>query len=201
MKPFRNITPKRTCAHKYKEYSAYKPYLRSDFSKRCGYCDDIDTLCGGARGFHIDHFRPRSPFNHLSNEYNNLVYACPYCNGAKSNDWPSGKEDIAVLDDGRGYIDPCDLDFDKHFERHNNGRIRPKTEIGKYMYKQLKLGLRRHQLAWAREQLGNSLRELLDELEKTELDSNTPVVVEAKNHLTRLIAEFFKYQNLFEETI
>jgi hypothetical protein len=199
MKPFRLSIPNRTCTSTYSNYSSYKPYLRSDFRKRCGYCDDIDSLCGGARGFHIDHFRPQVPFSHLKNEYRNLVYACPYCNGAKSNDWPSGIEDVAVLDDGSGYLDPCDVDFDSHFERNDYGRIHPKTAVGKYMYKKLKLGLRRHQLAWAYEQLGNSLKELNSEIENLQPEGDD--YIEALKHHQRLTSEYLKYKHLFEETI
>ncbi len=86
MLPFRHVIPIRTCTKKYARYRYYKAYLREDFNKRCGYCDDRDIICGGIRGFHIDHFRPQKPFSHLENDYNNLVYACPYCNGGKSND-------------------------------------------------------------------------------------------------------------------
>jgi len=199
MKPFRTSIPSRTCANKYADYSSYKPYLRSDFRNRCGYCDDIDSICGGARGFHIDHFRPKATFGHLKNEYNNLVYACPYCNGAKSNDWPSGVENVAILDDGSGYLDPCDIDFDKHFERYDHGRIRPKSAVGLYMYKKLKLGLRRHQLAWAYEQLENLLRELNCEIESIQPEEAD--YVDALKHHQRLTSEYLKYKSLFEETI
>jgi len=199
MKPFRNSIPRRTCTNKYSTYTAYKPYLRSDFRKRCGYCDDIDSVCGGVRGFHIDHFRPKVPFSHLKNEYGNLVYSCPYCNNAKSNDWPSGVENITILDDGSGYLDPCDIDFDNHFERYDHGRIRPKTTVGKYMYKKLKLGLRRHQLAWAFEQLEMTLRELDSELNNTQLDGID--CIKALKHYQRLTSEYLKYKRLFEEII
>lgn len=199
MKPFRTLTPRRTCTSKYREYRKYKEDLRSDFGNRCGYCDDIDYLCGGIKGFHIDHFRPRVPFAHLLNEYRNLVYACPYCNGSKSNDWPSGVENIAVLADGRGYLDPCDDILDTHFERYDHGRIRPKTPTGKYMYKKLKLGLRRHQLAWAYEQLEILLTELDKEIDSVQLDGAD--WLRALEHHRRLTTEFIRYKHLFEETI
>ena len=199
MKPFRSSIPVRTCQKKYKKYSSYKSYLRLDFRKRCGYCNDIDILCGGSRGFHIDHFRPQDSFSHLENEYGNLVYACPYWNGAKSNDWPSGDENITVLADGSGYLDPCDADFDNHFERYDHGHIHPKTSLGKYMYKKLKLGLRRHQLALAYEQLEMLLKELDSELEKIHHDGDE--YIEALKQHRRLTSEFFKYKSMFEETI
>ena len=199
MKPFRDSIPSRTCQKKYTKYNSYKHHLQSDFRKRCGYCDDVDTLCGGARGFHIDHFRPQDPFVHLKTEYSNLVYSCPYCNGGKSNDWPSGDENVAVLADGRGYLDPCDPDFDNHFERTDHGLICAKTAVGKYMFKKLKLGLRRHQLAWAYEQLGMRLEELGTELNNAKAEgADFPAALE---HHLRLTTEYLKYKHWFEETL
>ena len=197
MKLFREALPKRTCTKKYSSYRPYKPFLQADFNKRCGYCNDLDVVCGGWRGFHIDHFRPKSLFDELANEYSNLVYACPYCNIAKSNDWPGNAEKNIIK--GKGYLDPCDSNFDNHFERYNNGRICPKTDVGKYMFKKLKLGLRRHQLAWAYEQLEILLQELTDELQK--LDSNSPDGLKLKDHHLQLTGEYFKYKKMFEETL
>jgi uncharacterized protein (TIGR02646 family) len=198
MLPFRNAIPTRTCTTIYARYTSYKTFLREDFNKRCGYCDERDVIYGGVRVFHIDHFRPQKHFPHRENDYNNLVYACPYCNGGKSDDWPSGTEEHSVLE-GRGYIDPCDTDFNNHFERHNNGRIRPKTDVGNYMFKQLKLGLRRHELAWKNEQLELALNALRDELKNY---SGEPAIEkQLKDHYLKLSDEFFKYKHEFEEIL
>lgn len=195
MRPFRNSIPNRTCTKKYSTHSSYKRFLREDFRKRCGYCDDLDIPCGGSNGFHVDHFRPKSLFRRLQNNYNNLVYACPYCNIAKSDDWPSSDKTLAVLN-GKGYIDPCDVDFDNHFERHDDGRIRSKTDVGNYMYKQLRLGLRRHQLLWMCEQLETTIKKVQEEFDKGG-DDDTLLT---KNYM-RLTTEYFKYKGLFEETL
>ena len=198
MLPFRNAIPIRTCTKKYAWYRAYKSYLREDFNRRCGYCDDRDIICGGIRGFHIDHFRPRKHFPHLENDYTNLVYACPYCNGGKSDDWPSGTEAHSVLG-GKGYIDPCEMDFDNHFERHNDGKIRPKTDVGNYMFAKLKLGLRRHELAWKYERLEKLLLRLTDELKN--FSGNPSIEKLLRNHHLKLTEEYFRYKNMFEETL
>ena len=198
MKPFRNQHPVRTFAKQYANYRDYKKYLRSDFHRRCGYCNDLDTLCGGMRGFHIDHFCPQTVARDLVNDYNNLVYACPYCNVAKSNDWPTGRPDCSVINNS-GYVDPCDLAFDDHLERYDNGRIRPKTELGRYMFQELKLGLRRHQLAWAYEQLEELLKELTNELIKFE--TVLPEFEALRKHHIMLTKEYLAYKTLFEETL
>lgn len=198
MKPFRNHIPERTCDKKFPQYRPYKPFLRLDFNRRCGYCNDLDILCGGVRVFHIDHFCPKSLAPDLISAYSNLVYACPYCNLAKSNDWPTGQIELSVIDDS-GYIDPCNPSLDEHLERYDNGRIRPKTDLGKYMFQKLNLGLRRHQLAWAYEQLEALLRELTSELER--FNPDFPAIEALKDHHIMLTREYLAYKNLFEETL
>jgi hypothetical protein len=196
--PIRKTTPKRTCSKKYKNYRSYKEPLRKDFYKRCGYCGDLDVLFGGMRGSQIDHFRPKSIFTKLEHEYDNLVYACPYCNRAKSNDWPAGDSEQSYLD-GKGYIDPCDIDYDNHLARYENGRIYHKTDVGYYMFLKLKLGLRRHQLAWINEQLELLLRELTDVL--TNFSGDSSLRDNLANHHLELTSEYLKYKYLFEETL
>ncbi|MFW8696104.1 HNH endonuclease, partial [Mesorhizobium japonicum] len=73
---------------------------------KCGYCDTPDYYSGGRTGFHIDHFAPKSKFDLLKNEYNNLVYCCPICNLGKSDDWPGDNPNTSFMGD-IGYIDPC----------------------------------------------------------------------------------------------
>lgn len=198
MKPIRKHSPKRTCTKTFKDYRSFKPYLREDFQKRCGYCNDLDLINGGKRGFHIDHFRPQKPYKHLELEYKNLIYACPYCNIAKSNDWPSGDEHQPILD-GKGYIDPCDLSYSDHFERFDNGRIRPTSQVGQYMFKRLKLGLRRHQLAWASEQLEFLIDELGVEIDNNILESELHIKL-LKHHF-ELTKAYREYKRKFEETL
>jgi uncharacterized protein (TIGR02646 family) len=102
------------------KHQAYKDELRVDFRRRCGYCDDKDVYSGGKRGFHIDHFKPKSKFDDLKTTYSNLVYSCPYCNIAKSNKW---KPRV-------GFIDPCSAEYENHLLRDERGRIVPKTKRG-----------------------------------------------------------------------
>lgn len=197
MQAFRDSVPTRTCAEEYQNYPHYKDFLRKDFNARCGYCNDRDSACGGRMGMHIDHFRPKSRFPSLINDYSNLVYSCPYCNNGKSSDWPGSEEESIVGDEG--YIDPCDAEFDDHFERGNRGRICPKTPVGKYMYRHLKLGLQRHQLAWMYEQLETLLREVMSELKQR--DDQDPVRQQLMERQYSLIDEYFKYKGLFEDTL
>jgi len=132
------MKPQRTCIKTYANYRSFKSYLRDDFNKRCGYCDDSDFYLGGSRGYHIDHFKPHSKFPALKETYSNLVYTCPYCNGAKSDKWK----------DVNGFIDPCESEYDNNLERTRDGQIQYKTDQGKYIFENLNLGLRRHELFW-----------------------------------------------------
>ena len=138
MSKVQNQKPTRTCDKTYANYGSFKSYLRNDFNQRCGYCDDNDFYSGGSRGYHIDHFKPHSKFPLLKQTYSNLVYSCPYCNGAKSNKWKTLN----------GFIDPCELEYDNHLERDKKGKIKFKTVQGKYIFQNLNLGLKRHELLW-----------------------------------------------------
>jgi 5-methylcytosine-specific restriction endonuclease McrA len=66
----------------YVNYEEYRPWLEDEFSFRCVYClkrvvwapTDIWT---------IDHLIPQHLAPHLVAEYDNLVFACQFCNGQK----------------------------------------------------------------------------------------------------------------------
>ena len=108
MYSFRQVTPthtvnRRVCKH----YKSYKKTLRSDFNERCGYCNDFYP--DHKRYYVIDHFVPQKPdgWSHTipPNKYDNLIYACSFCNGAKSNKWPTMDEKIPN-DGTHGFIKP-----------------------------------------------------------------------------------------------
>ncbi len=143
-----------------KTYRLYKPELRNDFNKRCGYCDDDDSFLGGSRHFHVDHFAPKAKFqgNHpeIVYEYTNLIYSCPYCNGSKGDDWVSDDPKVSYVDD-EGYVDPCHDDYDIHLARDGSGCIKPQSKLGEYMHRELKLDLCRHELIWKIGQLESNI--------------------------------------------
>lgn len=152
MPPFRIKTPKhrpnrRACKH----YKSYKSTLRIDFEKRCGYCNDLDI--NRIRSFVIDHFVPQNPdgWTHQipPNKYSNLVYACPFCNGAKSNKWPTksaNKSNDGIL----GFVNPTLKKYGNMFQRLADGSIQAKNgdSVARYMYNELEFGLEIHSLNW-----------------------------------------------------
>jgi uncharacterized protein (TIGR02646 family) len=158
----RKVVPRRSAVAKQAVYTAYRASLTADFNSRCGYCDASDDPEWGRGRYHIDHFAPHSKFPDLKEEYSNLVYACPWCNRAKSNKWIGATHDVHN-DGASGFIDPCTNDYDDHVMRHTDGQIRAVTVLGAYIIRELKLHLMRHQLTWQSEAF-LSLRNRIDEL-------------------------------------
>lgn len=194
--PFRVASPQRSNPSESKSYRAYKPQLREDFRMRCGYCDGPDVYVGGLGGSHIDHFAPRSKFPSLENSYGNLVYACPFCNRAKSDTWVG--EDPTVPNDGNsGFIDPCGPELEQHLGRNRGGRIVPLTRLGGFLVDNLNLRLARHQFIW---QLGR-MAALAHELEqlRQRLPVTSHVRLELLEEIADLFAEYLSYSCAFHE--
>lgn len=122
-----------------------KKHLAEDFDHRCAYCDDLDKYNGGERSYHVEHFAPKEKFPALKFTYDNLLYACPYCNEAKSDKWPSDKAEVSVVND-KGFIDPCTEEYYEYIYRNEDGSIGYNGKLGKYIYEELNLYLKRHQV-------------------------------------------------------
>lgn len=87
--------------------SQYRDWLRDEFNFRCVFCLRRERWLGSRpKTFEIDHLRPQSRHPELRDIYDNLLYTCASCNGAKSDtDVPDpGKvalgDHIEVADDG-----------------------------------------------------------------------------------------------------
>ncbi len=122
-------------------YKKHKTELIEDFHGLCGYCGKNfeATFCESQ----IDHFIPQEQYPEYKNKYSNLVLSCKACNNRKNQDWPSKDPLKNITDDAKqGYIDPASDEFDQHLERLEDGSIKGKTEIGKYMVKRLGLNYR-----------------------------------------------------------
>jgi len=185
----RRKIPERTCDKQFENYRKYKDYLQKDFNKRCGYCDITDHIVGGKAVFHIDHFAPKK-FKALINTYSNLIYSCPSCNIAKSDDWPMANATTSH-DNAQGYIDPCDSKYSQHLTRASCGRIVAQTDLGAYMRKQLKLYLLKHKYLWMADILSEQIFKIKDVLSKS--DATNPDVIELKNIYQTLSDKYFTY--------
>lgn len=129
------LRTRRSNVPRHGSYQRYKPYLREDFAYACVYCGLHENEAGGPRFMTVEHYRPKSRFRALTNEYSNLLYACSVCNGYKSNDWPSDDP----LRDGVGYLDPCEADLDEHIGPAAGDGVAGLTPVGGYMVAQLHL--------------------------------------------------------------
>ena len=157
----RERIPVRSVVAQRANYRLYKGELRADFNARCGYCDSIDEYFGGLSSAHIDHFAPKSKFPELASHYCNLIYSCPFCNGAKSNKWLG--VDAGIPNNGReGFVDPCNEEFDTHLARRASGEIVPTSRLGEYMVNHLKLRLMRHRFIWQAQRLDELMARLLE---------------------------------------
>jgi uncharacterized protein (TIGR02646 family) len=164
MNDFRAYTPKRRdITIPVGTHREHREDLRIDFKKRCGYCNSFDTFRFAY--FETDHFIPQNkdkkPFLTIktNTDYSNLVYACKSCNNAKSNKWPSNDENVPNINN-EGFIDPCDDDYNNHFERKPDGKIYYKTKLGEWKYNNLKLYKPQHEILWKIEQLQNMISEI-----------------------------------------
>lgn len=180
----------------WKTNKANKERLILDFEHKCAYCDDLDKYTGGSRMYHVEHFAPKDKFPELEYTYDNLLYACPYCNISKSDKWPSDSSTISIVGN-KGFIDPCTNEYNKHLKRHNNGEIYFTTPIGEYMFYELKLYLQRHQLIYNLGRIHNKLKELKKEIDRRE-KIHRPVE-DLKILYKELCVVFYEYFEAFTE--
>lgn len=174
--------PQRTCNKRFPRYQSFKSPLREDFRHRCGYCDDHDFYMGGSRGYHIDHFKPKSRFPKLETVYQNLVYSCPFCNISKSDTWEEP-----------GFLDPCSDEYDNHLHRNSSGEILYKSTRGQFIHGNLKLYLKRHKVIWLIEKLRSQKRIISQLLETTE-------GMHAEEEL-KILREYYQLQKAIDDQV
>ncbi|MFA7285400.1 MAG: hypothetical protein WC011_00930 [Candidatus Paceibacterota bacterium] len=205
MKPFRNNHPTRKYTGTPKNnYKDYREILRQDYDGRCGFTDCKDVWWAG--GFQIDHFAPQNPkildaiklskFSAKEHVYENLIYASPQVNRIKSNDWPSDDPDVSIVGK-EGYFHPCDVDFNDYFERTDCGGIVPKDHpIARYMWKKLKLYLKRYELYWRIEKIAEQQKKLITL--KNTLNLPETIKAEVNEGIAELAEEYQKYFSYLE---
>ena len=115
--------------------SRYRPFVRDDFSECCAYCLLHELLAAGAGNFELDHFRPRSLFPDLANDYFNLYHSCHVCNLYKGAAWPSTE----LAKKGYGFLDFCRESFSDHFRERADGSWEPLTPLAEYTEARLRL--------------------------------------------------------------
>ena len=116
-------------------YAAFRPYVRADFRESCAYCLIEELYCGGKENYELDHFRPRSLFPELQDDFYNLYYSCHPCNHIKRNKWPS----LELQRRGISLVDLCRSDFAEHFQEASEGIWEGNTISGRYTIDSLRL--------------------------------------------------------------
>lgn len=185
-KPIRSYT-----GIKWRTNKSNKKRLVKDFDNKCAYCDDLDLYSGGYIAFHVEHFAPKEKFPYLKYTYDNLSYACPYCNNSKSDTWISDNPDINIIGDN-GFIDPCTDEYYLHLKRKENGEIIFITPLGKYMYNNLKLYLKRHSIIYNLERIRKKQKEMNQEIERRKNDGREYKKIEAAlDEMNKLFSYYF----------
>jgi uncharacterized protein (TIGR02646 family) len=110
------------------DYRAYRPFVRNDFDKCCAYCLMAELFAAGEANFELDHFRPKTRFSEQTNDFYNLYYSCHPCNHIKSAKWPPSP----LIQQGIGFVDLCNDDFETHFIEQADGRWEGITPSAKY---------------------------------------------------------------------
>ena len=101
----------------YRNYRAYKPWLRDEFDFRCVYCLWRERWCAdGDHAFSVNLLLPRTTHPQRLCDYDNLVYACCQCNALKQ--------------DAPAVINPCAEGLGQHLELQSDGSVRALTEHG-----------------------------------------------------------------------
>jgi len=120
-------------------YRSFRTFIREDFTRQCAYCLLSELWAGGKENFELDHFRPKSRFPHLMNDFYNIYYSCHPCNQMKRDTWPP------VELEGRGVtlVDLCKDEFPAHFLVSDAGEWNGVTESGGYTIEVLRLN-RKH---------------------------------------------------------
>lgn len=193
----REIKPTRSYhGERFRTNRTNKKYLAKDFRHRCAYCDDLDAYGGGFAAYHVEHFAPKSKFPAGQFDYDNLLYACPWCNRAKSDIWPSADPKISVVGD-EGFVDPCTEEYDKHLRRLSDGSLEGITPLGKYMYKTLQLYLRRHAIIHNVEKLKRKVDELKADIAADKARGKDCSREEIA--LQSVVKDFFEYFDMWRE--
>ncbi len=172
-------------------YLIYKEQLVKDFRDLCGYCGKNRNYFFD--NFQIDHFRPKSKYPDLKNDYNNLVLSCPICNRNKSDDWPTNDKNV-YHNDSIGYVDPASKEFDEVFYRDEDGNIFSNYDYGKYMITKLKFDIRPIKELWKLERLYQAKKNINQKIKQGKISMDEyRDFYEISNEIDEL-TRFLKYE-------
>lgn len=97
----------------YRDYHAYRDWLRDEFSFRCVFCLRRELWLHP--DFEIDHLLPQSRYPDKACNYDNLAYVCSRCNRVKGD---------------REVLNPCEVPLAESLTVHEDGTITPLNADG-----------------------------------------------------------------------
>lgn len=107
----------------YTNYESYRPWLEDEFTFRCVYC--LKRMVWAPTDIWvIDHLISQHEAPHLECEYDNLVFACQFCNGQK------GPNRVP---------DPCQVAYGDCLRVEPDGSVTPLNLFGWRLEKVLRL--------------------------------------------------------------
>lgn len=122
-------------------YRDFRPFVQADFRRCCSYCCLHEQWAAGEENFQIDHFRPKSKFPNLINDFYNLYWSCAVCNSpyCKGDTWLTQEE----MNKGVGFVDLCSDDFEDHYHLQPDGYLVGLTDSARYTIEKIRLN-RKH---------------------------------------------------------
>lgn len=107
----------------YDDYSSYRPWLEDEFLFRCIYCLKR-IVWAPTDAWVVDHLIPQKTAPHLVCEYENLVFACDFCNKQK----------------GASLVpDPSVVAYGACLKVNSDGSVTPQNENGRRLLDSLRL--------------------------------------------------------------
>lgn len=112
----------------YADYGEYRPWLEDEFTFRCVYC--LKRMVWAPTDiWAIDHLIPRHEPWHPESEYDNLVFACQFCN----------------LQKGPNRVpDPCQVAYGACLQVERDGTVTPLNKHGSRLETVLRLNHPQH---------------------------------------------------------
>ncbi len=121
----------------YAAYEKYRPWLEDEFTFRCVYCLKR-TVWAPTDVWVVDHLISQREAPHLECDYDNLVFACQFCNGRK----------------GPNHVpDPCQVAYGDCLRVESDGSVTPLNPSGRRLEEVLRLNHPRRvqeRLKWMR---------------------------------------------------
>lgn len=117
-----------------------------------------------------------------------------FCNNSKRAKWPTGDENLH--NNGfEGFVHPAEPVYEDHLCRDGQGNIIAKTDIGKYMIKEMKLDLKRHAIIWNLELLESLIEQIRHELQTA--GGKIPEALQGE--IIKLLFNHLKYTKLLRK--